>query len=99
MADEADEAIDEFLEGKPRASELAQMVAALEGRRETYQREMETAVEARKKEWASRIREVDNQIRILREEQAITGFVEDQIRASVNRPSPLWYGDDEDPER
>ncbi len=84
--DETEEAIDEFLDGKPRARELAEMVSALEVRRETLQRELDAATDAaRRKEWAYRIAEVDRQIRILREEQAITGFVEDSIRVTATR--------------
>ncbi len=86
MQDDTEQAIDEFLEGRPRAQELAEMIAALQVRRETFQRERDAATtDERRKEWASRIKEVENQIRILREEQAITGFVEDSIRVTVNR--------------
>ena len=84
--DHTEEAIEEFLEDKPRAAELAEMVAALEVRRETFKRELKAAPdEGRKKEWTAKIREVDKQIKILREEQAITGFVENTIKVTVNR--------------
>jgi hypothetical protein len=81
-----EEAIEEFLEDSPRAAELAAMIAALEVRRETFKREFKAAPdEARKKEWTAKLREVDKQIKVLREELAITGFVEDSIRVTVNR--------------
>lgn len=87
MQDETERAIDEVLEGKPRSEEIAEMVAALEERRRTFMRERDAAAdEARRKEWEARIREVERQIATLREEQAITGFVEDSVRVTVNRP-------------
>ena len=86
MWEEADEVIDEVLEGRPRAIELAEMIAALEVRREAFQRELANASEDKKREWQSRIKEVDGQIATLQQEQAITGFVENSIRVSVNRP-------------
>ena len=84
--DHTEEAIDEFLEDNPRAAELAEMIAALEVRRQTFERELKAApIDARKKEWESKIREVDKQIMILQEELAITSFVEDSIRVTVNK--------------
>src|SRR5207302_6113293 len=86
MNDETEEAIEEFLEGKPRAQELAEMVEALEMRRQSFTRERDTAPsDAKRKEWAARLREVETQIRALREEQAITGFVETSIRSAMKR--------------
>src|SRR5437588_12633304 len=86
MSDETEEAIEEFLEGKPRAAELAEMIDALELRRQTFTRERASAPnDAKRKDWDSRIREAENQIRALREEQAITGFVETSIRSAMKR--------------
>jgi len=87
MSDEVEDAIDEVLQGKPRASELAEMVAALEVRRETFLRERDAASDAAgRKEWTARLREVDRQIDLLRQEQAITEFVENSVRVTANRP-------------
>jgi hypothetical protein len=84
--DHTEEAIEEFLEDNPRAHELAEMIAALEIRRETFKRELKAAPhDAGKKEWAAKLREVDKQIKVLKEEQAITGFVENTIRVTINR--------------
>ena len=84
--DHTEEAIEEFLEDNPRAADLAEMIAALEIRRQSFNRELKSASDdARKKEWESKIREVDKQIKVLREEQAITSFVEDSIRVTVNK--------------
>jgi hypothetical protein len=91
MSDETERAIEETLEGKPRASKLAEMVSALQVRRAAFQRELDLATEdAGKKEWATRIREVDRQIATLKQEQAITEFVENSVRVTVNRPRPLY---------
>jgi outer membrane murein-binding lipoprotein Lpp len=85
--DETQDAIDQALEGGPRADELSAMVAALEVRRETFARERDAATdEAGRKEWGQRIREVDKQIKVLRQEMAITEFVEKSVRVTVNRP-------------
>lgn len=84
--DEIERAIEEALEGKPRARELAEMIAALEVRQATFQRERDAAAnETQRREWVARLREVEKQIRILREEQAITEFVESSVRVTVTR--------------
>jgi hypothetical protein len=85
--DDTQEAIDQILEGNPRASELAVMIAALKVRRDTFQRERDAAATPiARKEWAQRMREVDKQIEVLRQELAITEFVEKSVRVTVNRP-------------
>lgn len=83
-----EQAIDEVLEGKPRADELGEMIAALEVRRATFGRERDAAGETKRAEWTRKIKEVDKQIALLREEQAITEFVERSVRVTVNRPRP-----------
>ena len=85
--DPLDEAIDEALGENPREDELAQMIAALEVRRETFERELNSAdSEAARKQWRAKIKEVEKQIEALRNEQAISGFVERSVRASATRP-------------
>lgn len=85
--DETQDAIDQALEGNPRATELAEMVAALEVRRDTFSRERDAAAdEPARREWSQRLREVDKQLDILRQEMAITEFVERSVRVTVNRP-------------
>ena len=87
MADDTQEAIEQVLEGNPRAAELAEMVAALEARRNTFVRERDAAQDgASQKEWTQRIREVEKQTEILRQEMAITEFVEKSVRVTMNRP-------------
>jgi hypothetical protein len=96
MQDDTEKAIDEALEGKPRSGELAEMIAALEVRRETFERERAAATtdEARKI-WAQRLKEVDRQIEMLRQEMAITDFVERTVRSAMSRPRPTMDEDDE----
>lgn len=85
--DYAERAVDEALAGDPRADELAEMIAALEVRRATLMRERDAAAtEAARKEWMARIREAEKQIALLRQEQAITQFVERSVRAAATRP-------------
>jgi len=90
QSDPLEEAIEEALGENLRADELAEMIAALEIRRETFGRELGTASdESARKLWQSRIQEVDKQIEVLRGEQAISGFVEGSIRSSATRPRPV----------
>lgn len=95
MQDDTEKAIDEALEGKPRSGELAEMIAALEVRRETFERERAAATtyEARKS-WAQRQKEVDRQIEMLRQEMAITDFVERTVRSAISRPRPAMDDDE-----
>jgi len=87
MYDPVDEVIDEFMEGRPRAQELDEMIAALDVRRDSFSRErIAEEDDAKRKQWDAKIRETDEQIRVLREERAITGFVEDSVRLAVQRP-------------
>ena len=87
--DPLDEAIDEALGENPREEELAQMIAALEVRRETFERELNSAdSEESRKPWRAKIKEVEKQIEALRNDQAISGFVERSVRASATRPRP-----------
>jgi hypothetical protein len=87
MSEEIDRAIDEALDGKPRASELRAMIAALEPRREMFQRELAAATDPDQvKVWTQKLKEVDRQIELLRQEMAITDFVERSIRSASTRP-------------
>lgn len=84
--DEIERAIDEVLAGRPRSHDLAEMIAALQIRRDSFLRERDAAPsDEHRKEWDRRLREVEQQIAILRQEQAITEFVEDSVRVTVTR--------------
>ncbi len=85
--DDARDAIEQVLDGGPRADDLAEMVAALKVRRDSFLHERDSAASPEsRKEWEQRIREVDKQIKVLSQEMAITEFVEKSVRVTVNRP-------------
>jgi hypothetical protein len=95
MDDDTEKAIDEALNGKPRSSELAQMIGALEMRRETFERELQTSdTDEQRKIWTQKMKETDRQIRLLREEMAITDFVERSVRSAATRPRAMLYEED-----
>jgi hypothetical protein len=88
MSDEVEQAIEEVLQGKPRARELEMMISALEIRRNTFQRERDSAEDPEdRKGWESKLQETESQIATLREELAITEFVENSVRVTINKPS------------
>jgi len=87
MNNDTEQAIDEVLDGRPRALEIAEMIKALVVRRKTFMRELDACPDDEsRKSWNKRIKAVDQQIYVLREEQAITEFVENEVRAVANRP-------------
>jgi hypothetical protein len=88
MNDEVEQAIEEVLQGKPRARELEMMISALEIRRDTFRRERDSTDDPdNRREWESRLQETESQIATLREELAITEFVENSVRVTLNKPS------------
>lgn len=75
MSDEIERAIEDVLEGRPRAQAYAEMVGALEARRDTFARERDAAPdEAARKQWSLRAQEAERQLKVLREEQAIDHY-------------------------
>ncbi len=84
-----EEIIDEFLGENPRARELRLMRAALEQRRHVFQKERERAADERARATLNaRIAELDRQITALRDEEAITTFVENSVRVTLHKPAP-----------
>ena len=76
-------AIDEALEGQPRAEQWQSFVDALMIRRERLQRDLVQAVdESERAQIKAKILEVEEQIRVLDEEARITEFVEDTVKFS-----------------
>ena len=89
IAPNEDEVIDEVLGENPRARELRQMRTALEQRRAAFQRDREHATDLQDlARLSARITEMDKQIEVLRQEEAITTFVEDSVRVTLHKPSP-----------
>ena len=97
---ESDQVIEEFLEGQPRAQTWRSL-------RETLQARLEDAVasrdaidpeDPRRTILERKVRELREQVAALAQEEAITQFVEDSVRASLSGPRPFGGGDDEDDE-
>ena len=87
-ATEPDAVIEEFLEGEPRAAFWRELRESLQGR-------LYAALEALKaispthpdyKAQEARIAELRQQVRALATEEAISEFVEDSVRRTLNRP-------------
>ena len=84
-----EEVIDEVLGENPRARELRLMRTALEQRRIGFQRERDRAKdEEERAKLSARIAEMDRQIEVIRQEEAITTCVEDSVRVTLHKPSP-----------
>ena len=88
--DPIDDAVRNFLGDRESAQELRQLREALQDRlrklRAEAAREPESA-----EALAPRIENVKDQIRVLMDEEAITGFVEDTVRAAVLDAGPVGY--------
>ncbi len=79
-----DEAIDEALEGQPRAAEWFQLKRALEKRRAMLQDDLDVAEDdTLRKKLRAAIAETEEHIAVLSEEAEITSFVEDTVRFSA----------------
>lgn len=74
--EEVERVIEQFLEGKPRASTLREWRKALEERLRRLEQDPSTPPE--------QLQEVREQVRILHEEELITQFVEDSIRFTLS---------------
>jgi len=88
IAPNEEEIIEEVLGEHPRARELRLMRTALEKRRAAFQRDREHAADPQEQaRLDARIAEMDRQIEVLRQEEAITTFVEDSVRVTLHKPS------------
>lgn len=74
--DEVERVIEQFLDGKPRASDLRAWRMALEEKLRRLEQDPSTPPE--------QLQEVREQVRILREEELITQFVEDSVRFTLS---------------
>lgn len=82
-SDNIDDAIDDALEGVPRAEQLRGYVAALQIRQSRIARDLELTHESdQRNELQQKLDEIDEQIQVLREEESISGFVEDAVKFS-----------------
>ena len=89
MQDELEQAIEEALDGRPRAAALTELTEALRDRRDRLRSELRATDDAdRCKDLRAKLRETDRQLDALQEEQAITEFVEMSVKAAVLRATP-----------
>lgn len=82
MEDRIDDAVRDFLGDNATAAELREMREALEDRLRRLRAAAE-ADPATREELRLKIDQVEKQIRVLAEEEAISGFVEETVRASA----------------
>lgn len=82
MHDHIDAAVREFMGDNASATELREMREALEDRLRRLRTEIDAHPEARE-ELRRKAEQVERQIRVLAEEEAVSGFVEESVRASV----------------
>ncbi|NLC57829.1 MAG: hypothetical protein GX774_13415 [Armatimonadetes bacterium] len=80
-----DQAVEEFLEGRPRAKELAELRRALETRAEGLKAALGRAQDpAEQDRLRKELQVAERQIAALEREELITEFVEDSVRATVS---------------
>jgi hypothetical protein len=87
--DEIDEeaVIEQVLGESLRANELRLLRQTLEQRREVLRRDLAQATEAKERErYSARLREIAKQIAALKEEEAVTEFVERSVRFTLHKP-------------
>jgi hypothetical protein len=95
---DAESAIDSVLGDNPRAIELHQLITALTQRRSAVLKEADKSNSAAERiKLEAKLAEMDMQIKVLREEEAITTFVENSVRATIRNP-PSAHREDEDDE-
>jgi len=81
--DPLERAVDETLEGEPRAAYYLRLVAALRDRRALVLRELERETDpAELAQLAKRVEELEEQIQVLSSEASVSKFVEDAVRFS-----------------
>jgi hypothetical protein len=81
-----DDVIDDVLGDNPRASQLRLMRAALEERRAAFRAEVDrTAEEPERTRLQSKLKALDRQIDALRQEEAITEFVETSVKVTLTK--------------
>ena len=92
-----DSLLESFFEGKPRAETWRQLRETLQARLNHHKAELMEIPEDAPSRGALRkkIEELRQQVIALAEEEAISQFVEDSVRATVARPHPLEPFDEE----
>lgn len=78
--------IDDVLGDNPRASQLRLMRGALEDRRAAFRAELERTVgDPERSRLQSKLKALDRQIDALRQEEAITEFVETSVKITLTK--------------
>ena len=95
-----DAVIEEFLEAEPRAQFWRELRESLQGRLNDAKKALEAASpqDPQQKSLEARVNELREQVAALAQEEAVTEFVEDSVRQSVNkvqRPGAFIDGFDE----
>lgn len=80
---DADAAVDEALEGEPRAHELRKMRASLLLRRTRLMEDFRVANEDERRKIKRDLMKLEEQIHVLGEEANISAFVEDAVRVGI----------------
>ncbi len=93
----ADQIIDEFLEGAPRSDTWRELRQTLADRLKDARATLSTAPEnsPNRTVLEKKVRELREQVAALEQEEAITRFVEDSVRATVARPLPEFDVEEE----
>lgn len=79
----AEQAIEEALEGEPRANELRRMRAALLQRRARLIEDFRASDENERRKLRRDLEKLEEQIQVLAEEANISAFVEDAVRVGI----------------
>ena len=83
-----DDVIESVLGENPRAVELQSMIKALETMKGAILREAHRSVSPNERiKLEARLAEIQMQLKTLRDEEAITSFVENSVRITISRPA------------
>lgn len=90
-----DDVIDDFMGGKPRASQWRELRVVLEARLADAKLQLATTSPGTSEHRSTqrKVKEMTNQVNVLLQEEAVAQFVEDSVIATVSRPHPLELQD------
>ena len=93
-----DAILSEFLGDAPRASQLHELVETLRTRLQIFTAERDALPESdpQRKSLDKKVKELKGQLTVLVEEEAVSTFVEDSVRATLSRPAGLSDDPDDD---
>lgn len=94
--DDADGIVEAFLDGAPSADTWEILRKTLQDRLNDARQQLTKTPEPERHPLVKRIQELEGQVHALAQEEAITRFVEDSVRAMIARPRAGDSSDDED---